>query len=191
MGKNKTNIFWILLFSLILVGCGQPKSGGEIGLSSDGQKVVDYLLKDWEQQFRSTTIPHAMAILGMKADDDLRYEIITHFRTNPELARNLRYWGPNNYLLTNNERRIAKYLLNTKRDEYRKPGIAEIAEIIGLDEGQIPGRLAFLAKVGLMESADDSENGYALVAEAETWAGPLRHNFHTVTVEGEEKYDVW
>ncbi len=132
-----------------------------------------------------------MDILGIKADDDLRFEIITHLRNNPDLANNLRYWGANNYLLTNNERRIAKYLLNTVRDNDKMPGIADMAEIIGLDEGQIKGRLAFLAKAGLIEAAKDSDNGYSLVADAELWGGPLRHNYHTVVVEGEDKFDVW
>ena len=33
--------------------------------------------------------------------------------------------------------------------------------------------------------------GYNLVEEAELWGGPLRHNYHTVIREGEDKFDVW
>ncbi|MEE9161406.1 MAG: hypothetical protein V3U35_00410 [Candidatus Neomarinimicrobiota bacterium] len=160
-------------------------------LSPDGKKVVDYLVKDWDKRFRSTSIPLAMSNLGIAPEDNLRLEIIGHFRDNPRIARNVRYWGANNYLLTPDERLIAKYLLNTRRDEDRQPGPAELGGQVGLDEAELQERLAFMARAGFLTPAADEELGYALAEGAEMWGGPLRHNFHTVTVEGEEPFEIW
>ena len=191
MSKHANGLIWILLLVFATVSCGQTKQAGTVGLSEQGQNVVDYLLSDWAHKFRSTTIPTAMSNLGFEANDDLRLELIRHFRNNPDLARNLRYWGPNNYVLTNNEKRIAKYLLNAQRDHDQLPGLTELSDTIGLAESNMRDRLKFLARVELLESSADNELGYVLVADAEMWGGPLRHNFHTVTYAGEKAFDVW
>jgi len=165
----------------------RPDAGsGE--LSPAARKVVDYLLADWQKQFRSTSIDKAMTALGMAADDDLRLAIGEHFRAHPELSRNLRYWGANNYLLSNDEKRIAKVLINAFRDEERLPDAAEIARVVELPQQEVAARLAYLARAGLLERRGET---YAPADGWQTWGGPLRYNFHTVTVEGQAPFDVW
>lgn len=191
MKKGHAILFWTACLMMIAASCGRGQKAASTALSSAGQKVVEYLVADWQGRFRSTTIPHAMANLGMKTSDDLRLEIIRQLRNNPELARNLRFWGANNYLLTNEERRIAKYLLNTKRDEDRLPDIGELSAILGGGERELRGRLAFMAKAGLLAISDTEPLGYELSEDAELWGGPLRHNFHTIIAGNEPIFDVW
>lgn len=191
MNKGNTIFLWTACLIMTAASCGRGQKAASTALSSDGQKVVEYLVADWQGRFRSTTIPHAMANLGMKTSDDLRLEIIRHLRNNPELARNIRFWGANNYLLTNEERRIAKYLLNTNRDEDRLPDIGELSAILGGGERELRRRLAFMAKAGLLATSGTEPLGYELSEDAELWGGPLRHNFHTVTIGNEPIFDIW
>ncbi len=191
MNKNNAIFLWTACLLLTASIFGQGQKVASRALSPEGQKVVDYLLADWQERFRSTTIPHALANLGLENSDDLRLEIIRHLRNNPDLARNLRFWGANNYLLTNKERRIAKYLLNTNRDENRLPDLRELGAVHGADEIELPGRLAFMADAGLLAASDTEPLGYELAEDAEQWGGPLRHNFHTITIGDEPIFDVW
>lgn len=159
-------------------------------LSADGQRVVDYLRKDWQRKFSSTTIPHAMQFMGMQPDDDLRLEIVGYLRAHDGLARNLQWWGANNYLFTNLEKRLAKYLilLHDKGDPY--PSAAAAAAALEISEQQLRARLAFMQAGGFLRGADN-DLGFALADGFRRWAGPLQHNFHTVRIEGQAPLDVW
>ncbi len=160
-------------------------------LSDEGKQVIDYLLDDWGKQFRSTSIPLAMSNLGMEPNDALCLEIVKFFRNNTQLANNLKWWGANNYILSNEEKLIAKYLINTFADEDRMPGGKELAKALGISQKMLKGRLAFLAKAGLLEESGDGALGYQLAEGYKRWGGPLRHNFHTVSVGGDKPFDVW
>lgn len=196
MGYSFNSNYYLLLFSILFsVACGKSdwkaaatKEEGK--LSADAEKVVEYLLADWDKQFRSTDISTAMDNLGMEQDDKMRLQIGEHFRENSNLARNLRYWGPNNYLLNNDEKRIAKYIIFIFEKNNRYPTLSEASIALEFEEEYIKERLAFINKAGLIHPSDN-EIRYNLVDKYNTWGGPLRYNFHTVTVEGEKPFGVW
>ncbi len=181
----------LVMVVVITAECSRGKGPAPGDLSAEGRKVVDYLFKDWQQQFRSTTIPQAMGNLGMKPDDAFRIQVIDYLRANLDQASNLRSWGPNNYLLTHDEKLIAKFLLNTYRDENRLPSRREISRRVNVPEREVADRMAFMAQAGFLDATQDQGLGYALAEGAGRWGGPLRHNFHTVHVEGEPVFDVW
>lgn len=192
MIRTRTAIAAVALVLAGALGSVAPSAAAEEGdLSADAQGVVDYLLEDWGKQFRSTSISLAMANLGMEPDDALRLDIGRHFRAHPELANNLKFWGANNYILSNDEKLIAKYLLNTFRDEERLPGLTELAEAVVLTEAETAARLAFLADAGLLNRSADNQLNYALADGYKVFGGPLRYNFHTVEIEGEKPFDLW
>ena len=182
-----------LTFSL-LFSCAQEKSetqNSATKLSTEGQKVVDYLLDDWNKNFRSTSIPLAMSNLGMKPNDGLRLEVGQYLREHTDLANNLKWWGANNYILSNNEKLIAKYLMNTYKNEQRNSGLQKLSEGLALSENYLQGRLAFMAKAGLLQESSEEKLGYVLAEGYNKWGGPLRYNFHTVAIAGEKSFDVW
>lgn len=161
-------------------------------LTAEAQKIVDYLLDDWKTQMHSTSIPMAMKnLLYQNPRDELRLQIAEYFREHLDLASNLRWWGVNNYILSNDEKVIAKYLLNTKRDEERLPRLQEAITAVGLTAEKLKARLAFLAGAGLLKQSTVQELGYTLAEGYQKWGGPMRYNFHTVNVEGEDSFDVW
>ena len=159
-------------------------------LSSDAEKVVKYLLADWRKQFRSTDIAAAMSNLGMKQDDEIRLQIGDHFRESLDLASNLRFWGANNYILSNDEKRITKYLIHMIEREGGYPTLAKAVKALGIDKNTLKERMAFMKKAGILVSAKNSIK-YSLVFDYKTWGGPLRYNYHTVSIEGEQPYGVW
>ena len=169
-----------------------PQGKPNIRLSTQEQQVVDYLLDDWSKRFHSTSIPLAMSNLSMKPDDALRLRIGQYFRANTNLAKNLQWWGASNYILSNEEKRIAKYLINTyEKKDQRLPTLKEISREIGISPERLKGRLAFLAEAGLLEEFRNADPGYVLAKRYSRWGGPLRYNFHTVDVDEGKPFDVW
>ena len=160
-------------------------------LSADGQKIVDYLLEDWGQRMHSTSISLAMKNLDMKPNDTVRLEVGEHFKAHTDLAKNLQWWGTNNYILSNDEKLIAKYLINTYTDEKRIPDLKELSKAVGIPENDLNGRLNFMAQAGLLQASSKAKSGYALTEKYNKWGGPLRYNFHTVAQENAKAFDVW
>ena len=184
----------LILCAGLLFSYSQGKSeskNAETGLAADAQKVVDYLLEDWNQQFRSTNIAMAINNVGLEQNDDLRLEVGQYLREHTETANNLKWWGANNYILNNDEKIIAKYLSNTFDAEKRLPDLQETSAAAGLTEKELKSRLAFMARAGLLQESNETKLGYTLVEGYNRWGGPFRYNFHTVTIAGEKTFDVW
>ncbi|MEE9167592.1 MAG: hypothetical protein V3U24_09080 [Candidatus Neomarinimicrobiota bacterium] len=160
-------------------------------LPEDGKRIVTYLKSDWKKRFRSTTIALAMENLGIQSDDELRIKVGQYFRDHPGLIKNLRFWGANNYILTDEEKLIAKFLINTYEFEEQIPGLNEAARALATSEERLKGRLDFMSKAGLLQVSGDEKLGYRLAEGFHRWGGPLRHNFHTVYLEGEKPFGVW
>lgn len=174
---------------LIALCSAVPLSAQE--LSRDAERVVGYLLQDWQRQFSSTSIPHAMEFIGVEANDDTRLEIAEHLRANGSLAKNLQWWGANNYIFTNDEKRLAKYLILAHEHGAIVPSAATTAAALEIEADELQDRLWFMARAGFLEAAPQHDLGFSLAAGFKRWAGPLQHNFHTLRVEGEAPLDVW
>jgi hypothetical protein len=132
-----------------------------------------------------------MKNLGMESNDELRLEIGRYFRENTDLANNLKWWGANNYILSNDEKILAKYLINAQTENNELPDSKTTAEATGLSEEDLNARLAFMARAGLLAQSSDPKLGHQLAEDYEKWGGPLRYNFHTVAVADDKAFDVW
>lgn len=178
----------LLVLAALLTG-GVTMSRGQQSLSVEARKVVDYLLNDWKSHMHSTSIALAMSNLDMAADDDLRLQVGEHFRANPGLANNIQFWGANNYILSNEEKRIAKQIINTFEVEAELPSRQKLSEELSIPADRLEQRMAFMTRAGLLTS--DGPEGYGLADKYASWGGPLRYNFHTITVGDQKPFDVW
>ncbi|MFQ5738733.1 MAG: hypothetical protein ACE5JX_06935 [Acidobacteriota bacterium] len=160
-------------------------------LSKPAQHIVDYLLEDWQKSMHSTPIAQAMENLGMAADDALRLQVGEHFRAHKDLHFNLRSWGVNNYLLSDEEKRMAKLLINTYDDKGQLPELGSMSLSLDIGSDRLKSRLDFLRQAGLLTPSAGSELGYGLTRKYRRWGGPLRFNYHTVTIGGEKPFAVW
>jgi len=193
--KRYKNVILLILLTVSTAFIGVFRAqdelyGKTIPLSRKGERVVDYLLKDWRKQFRSTDIATAMTNLGMNQDDELRLSIALHLRNNRGLANNLRFWGPNNYILSNDEKRFTKYLIHMVEREGRYPSLSESAKTLDLSQEYLSRRLEFMEAVGLVNRSNNILK-YSFVKNYNTWGGPLRYNYHTLYVDGEKPFAVW
>ncbi len=178
----------VIFFSIAING--SFRSSPATKLSLKGEKVVDYLLEDWAKRFRSTDIATAMGNLGFEPDDKLRMSVGEHFRENKRLARNLRYWGPNNYLLSNDEKLIVKYVIHMVERKGGYPSRSDISKALNFENEYLGKRIEFIRKAGLFIPSDNALK-FKLVDNYNTWGGPLRYNYHLVHVEGEKPFGVW
>ncbi len=175
-----------LVASILVAG----QAGAE-ELSPKAKQIVDYLLRDWSIQMHSTSIPLAMENLGFEPDDALRLELAEHFREHTEIANNLKFWGANNYILSHEDKRIAKQIINTFDLEEELPTMEALVQELTIPEERLQGRLRFLRDAGLLQEAARSPIGYELVRQYGRWGGPLRHNYHTVAIGDDKPFDVW
>jgi len=175
--------------ALLLAPVGVSAATSE--LSERAQTIVDYLLDDWSTHMHSTGIALGMQNLGMEPDDDLRLEVIEHFRANTGLANNLQFWGANNYVFSNEERRIVKVLINAFDEDDELPTMAALVEELAITAERLRDRLAFIARAGLLTASSETDIGYELIDKYSSWGGPLRHNYHTITIGDGKPFDVW
>ena len=182
--------FPLLVFASLVSTANQTAFAEGRKLSSDAKKVVDYLLADWSKKFRSTDIATAITNLDMKQDDKLRLSIAEHLRMNKGLAKNLRWWGPNNYILSNDEKRITKYLIHMIERNGGYPALAEAAIALNLSPKYLNRRLQFMEAAGIVKKSGNKLK-YSLVDNYKTWGGPLLYNYHIIAIEGEQPFGVW
>ncbi len=173
---------------LALLGASAGWAQGE--LAERGQKVIDYLLADWQKHMHSTGVEQAMLNLEMEPDDDLRLRIGEHLRSHTDLHFNLRSWGPNNYLLSDEEKRIAKFLIQRFQADGALPTVEAASTEFGIEPDRLLRRLAFLSRAGFLEESDESP-GYSLTDRYLRWGGPLRFNYHTISIGEEDPFAVW
>ncbi len=85
-------------------------------LNTQDQKVIDYLVNDWGQDFSVTSVDIAMAALKVEQSDETRFRIGNYIKTHPELHEIVRRWGWVTLVLTPDEKLIARALINAERD---------------------------------------------------------------------------
>ena len=186
MSKRRT----VLLIALTVLVGGATMGRNQQRLSAEAQRVVDYLLKDWETRMHSTSIALGMSNLGMAASDDIRMEVGEHFRANTGLANNLQFWGSNNYILSSEEKRIAKQVINTFDLEGSLPSPDRLSADLSIPADRLKQHMAFMTRAGLLTS-ESAAPGYGLTEKYASWGGPLRYNFHTITIGDQKPFDVW
>src|SRR6266852_9798024 len=129
---------WLLLAAsgLLLFTFSARATTDQRQLNPQEQKVIDYLVSDWGQDFSVTSVDIAMAALKVEQSDETRFRIGSYIKTHPELHEVIRRWGWVTLVLTADEKLIARALINAEREGKPEPTIAEIAKAVGVSESQ-------------------------------------------------------
>lgn len=181
-------------------------------------RIVKFLMHEWQEGLRITTVPQAMMRLGLPDDEELRYRAgrrleriwrrrlglrglwrglrglrsanrrkarpwATSLRRLPSLLGEARSWNPAVYILSNDEKLIARLIRNTGR----VPSLEEIAAVLDLDRSTVERGLRMLTNVGFLAAR---AGGYQLAAGHQHLLEGLGFNFHTVTLENGEQFNV-
>lgn len=135
----------LLLAACVLLFSSAANAGGDQGqLNPQEQKVTDYLVNDWGQDFSVTSVDIAMAPLKVEQSDETRFRIGNYIKTHPELHEIVRRWGWVTLVLTPDEKLIARALINAERDAKRTPSMSELAKTVGVSDVQVKRGLNML-----------------------------------------------
>lgn len=165
-------------------------SNESIALSPDEQRVLAFLLEQWGKRFRITTIGQAMAALGLAPRQEMRARLGRYLATNPGLSQSLGRWGPVPFILTEEEKLLARQVVDVFQRAGRYPRAQELAQAVRIAERQAEAGLHTLADLGLIRWQPDRPEAYSVAEDWRERAGELGFAFHTVTLESGERFNV-
>src|SRR6266852_3792656 len=149
---------WLLLAACALLFSSAPRADGNQGqLNPQEQKVIDYLVNDWGQDFSVTSVDIAMQALKLAPSDETRFRIGNYIKTHPELHEVIRRWGWVTLVLTPDEKLIARALINAERNGNPAPSLTELAKAVGVKEPDLKRGLAMLERYEILKK--DSKAG--------------------------------
>lgn len=107
--------------------------------------------------------------------------------TLPGQLREARDWNPAVYILTEDEKLIARQILLAHKDGRPVPSAAAMAAGLSLAPESVVRGLAMLARLGVLQRANDK---YSLAPDHERFSRGLGFNFHTVTLSSGKVFNV-
>ncbi len=166
-----------------------------VTLTDKQQRVLDYMLNDWNKQMRITGVELAMQNVGGQYSSDDRYAIGVFLRNNPRLHRTLRTFGWETATLTPTEKLITRIVSRAERENQSPPTRQEFARILEVSPDAVTAAVKMLERFGIMRpDAAVKGLGYRMAEDRyQDWEGAMRITFmnHRVQVEGEKPFEVF
>ena len=160
-------------------------------LNSQEQKVIDYLVKDWGQDFSVTSVDIAMAALKVEQSDETRFRIGSYIKTHPELHEIVRRWGWVTLVLTPDEKLIARALINAERDAKPTPSTSDLAKAVGVSEADLKRGLNMLERYEILKKDSSAgKAGYRVMPHYIKWEPRLDFVFHKISLDSGRQFNV-
>lgn len=156
-------------------------------LAPKEQKAVQVLLQDWRDILRCTTIDQALERVGVPFSHERRLAISTLLLESTEIQEAMR-WHPATYILTNDEKLIARALLRHEKNSQPQPAAADLAQALSLPEERVQEGLAALAWVGFLHKAGGEE--VRLAPDYRQFLTGLGLYYHEVALESGERFNT-
>jgi hypothetical protein len=188
-------IIMMIFTSALVAGRLAAQTAPAVTLTDKQQKVLDYMLNDWNKPSRITGVELAMKNVGGKYSPDDRYAIGMFLKNNPRLHRTLRTFGWETATLTPNEKLIARIVSRAERENQTPPTREEFARILEISGAEVTDALEMLDRFGIMRRDPAVKGlGYRMAEDRyQDWEGAMRITFmnHRVQVEGEKPFEVY
>src|SRR6266849_6406902 len=184
---------WLLLtvIALLLFVTGASAANVQGPLTAQEQKVIDYLVKDWGQDFSITSVDIAMNAVKVAPSDETRFRIGKYIKSHPELHEVIRRWGWVTLVLTPDEKLIARALINAERDSKPMPSVSELAKAVGIKEPEIKRGLAMLERYEILKRDSKAGGvGYAVIPRYVKWQPRLDFVFHKIRLDSGRQFNV-
>src|SRR6184192_182373 len=172
---------WLLLTVMALLLFVNPASAAndQAQLTAQEQRVIDYLVKDWGEDYSVTSVDIAMNAIKVAPSDETRFRIGNYIKDHPELHEVIRRWGWVTLVLTPDEKLIARALINAQRDSKPLPSVSELAKVVGVKEPDIKRALAMLERYEILKKDSKAGGvGYAVIPHYIKWQPRLDFVFH-------------
>jgi hypothetical protein len=150
------------------------------------QEAVHVLLQDWQDIWRCTTIDQALERVGVPFSHERRLVIAASLLESAEIQEAMR-WHPATYILTNDEKLMARALLRHEQHSQPLPAAADIAQALSLAEEKVQEGLTTLAWVGFLKA----EGGAVQLApDYRSFLSGLGFYYHEVVLESGERFNT-
>src|SRR5712692_4648448 len=177
---------WLLLtvIALLLFVNGARAANDQGQLTPQEQRVIDYLVSDWGQDFSVTSVDIAMNALKVAPSDETRFRIGSYIKSHPELHEVIRRWGWVTLVLTPDEKLIARALINAQRDSKPLPSVSELAKAADIKEPDVKRGLAMLERYEILQKDSKATGaGYAVLPRYIKWEPRLDFVFHKISLD--------
>src|SRR5215208_1355818 len=183
---------WLLAPCVVLLRAGVGLASERKGqLKPEEKKVIDYLVKDWGEEYSVTSVEIAMDALKVKQSDETRFRIGSYIKAHPELQEVIRRWGWVTLVLTPNEKLIARALVNAERDGKSAPSLSELAQAVAISEPDVKRGLAMLERYEILsKEAKVAGTGYRVMPRYIKWEPRLDFVFHNVSLNSGREFSV-
>lgn len=183
--------FLLVLSVLFLCAISAPTQANQTELSAPEQKVIDYLVKDWGEDYSVTTVDIAMKAVKVDQSDEIRFRIGSYIKTHPELHEVIRRWGWVTLVLTPDEKLIARALVNAERDGKSAPSLSELAHVVAISEPDVKRGLAMLERYEILtKDAKAGGTSYRVMPRYIKWEPRLDFVFHNVSLDSGRQFSV-
>jgi len=193
--RSSATVEVILTFALSIASQVGAQTAPAARLTEKQQKVLDYMLDDWNKPMRITGVDLAMQNVGGQYSSDDRYAIGAFLRNNPRLHRTLRIFGWETATLTRTEKLISRIVSRAEREHQPPPTREEFARDLQVSSVAVTDALKMLERFGIMRSDPAVKGlGYRMAEDRyQDWEGAMRITFmnHRVQVQGEKPFEVY
>ncbi len=156
-------------------------------LSAQERCVLETLRADWQDVLRCTTLDQGMTRIGMPATGEARRRLAEVLLPDPDLRKGMR-WHPLIYLLTNDEKALARAILHGAR-AVEVPSLEDLAQQAAVSPKTVREGLEMLGWTGFLIR----ECGHLRIAAQYQHASPgkeLGLGFHELTIDAREQFNV-
>ena len=184
---------WLLLpvVALLLLVCGASAANEQAQLNPQEQKVIDYLVKDWGEDYSVMSVDIAMNALKVAPSDETRFRIGNYIKAHPELHEVIRRWGWVTLVLTPDEKLIARALINAQRDSKPAPSLSELAKAVSIKELDVKRGLAMLEQYEILKKDGNAGGpGFTVVPRYMKWEPRLDFVFHKVSLDSGRQFNT-
>jgi hypothetical protein len=182
---------WLLLTVLLLFVNGASAADDHAQLTAQEQKVIDYLVKDWGEDYSVTSVDIAMNAVKVAPSDKTRFRIGNYLKAHPELHEVIRRWGWVTLVLTPDEKLIARALINTERESKPMPSVSELAKAVGIKEPDVKRGLAMLERYEILKKDSKAGGpGFTVVPRYIKWEPRLDFVFHKISLDSGRQFNV-
>ncbi len=191
----------VVMFPLMM-SCGQKQGGDSAAaavpvparFTGVEKQVVGKLFELWQKKGHVASVDQAAAILGVEISDSMRIDMLGKFSDSLMMHERLARYRAQTFILTNEEKLIAEYIIATEKHNQEFPTIEQVAAGTGIGVERIKDRLQFLSKLGMFYDlgAPDEYNklGFSFGQQVGDFTFDLGIRQHIFRVDGGKPENV-
>ena len=182
---------WLLftVVALLLFINSASAADNQVKLTTQEQRVVDYLLKEWGEDNSVTSVDIAMKALKAEPSEETRFRIGSYVKAHPELHEIIRRWGWVTLVLTPEEKLIARAFINAQRDGKRTPSLSELTIAIAISQQDVKRGLAMLERYEILKK-DGNTGRFVVMPRYIKWEPRLDFVFHKIGLDSGRQFNV-